>query len=85
MALSSLQLARLVQTYVTGPGGSVEDKALRVGLRRNELLRAARGTIPRTVRRRLLAFFTAREATGPPRVRASGARPLRRERRREPS
>jgi len=51
MAPSSLQLARLVQAYVAEPGGSIEEKAARVGLRRNELLRAARGTISRTVRR----------------------------------
>ena len=57
MALSSIQLARLVQAYVAEPGPSLEEKAARVGVRRNELLRAARGTISRTTRLRLLAFF----------------------------
>jgi len=57
MAPSSIQLARLVQAYVAEPGTSLEEKASRVGVRRNELLRAARGTIPRTTRLRLLAFF----------------------------
>jgi hypothetical protein len=57
MALSSIQLARLVQAYVAGPGASLEEKAARVGVRRNELLRAGRGTISRTTRLRLLAFF----------------------------
>ena len=56
VALSSLQLARLVQGYVA-EAGSLEEKATRVGVRRNELLRAARGTISRTTRLRLLAFF----------------------------
>jgi hypothetical protein len=59
MALSSIQLARLVQAYVAEPGGSLEEKATRVGVRRNELLRAARGTISRTIRLRLLTFFAA--------------------------
>ena len=57
MALSSIQLARLVQAYVAEPGASLEEKAGRVGMRRNGLLRAARGTISRTTRLRLLAFF----------------------------
>ena len=57
MAPSSIQLAHLVQAYMAEPGGSLEEKATRVGVRRNELLRAARGTIPRTIRLRLLAFF----------------------------
>jgi hypothetical protein len=57
MALSSIQLARLVQAYVAEPGTSLEEKAARVGVRRNELLRAVRGTISRTIRLRLLAFF----------------------------
>ena len=57
MAPSSIQLARLVQAYVAEPGASLEEKAARVGMRRNELLRAVRGTISRTTRRRLLAFF----------------------------
>ena len=57
MAPSSIQLAHLVQAYVAEPGGSLEEKATGVGVRRNELLRAARGTIPRTTRLRLLAFF----------------------------
>ena len=57
MALSSIQLARLVQAYVTEPGASLEEKVAHVGMRWNELLRAARGTISRTTRRRLLAFF----------------------------
>jgi hypothetical protein len=56
MALSSIQLARLVQAYVAEPG-SLEEKATRVGVRRNGLLRAARGTISRTTRLRLLVFF----------------------------
>jgi hypothetical protein len=55
--LSSLQLARLVRMYLAEPG-SVDEKATRVGVRRNVLLRAARGTIPRTARARLLAHFT---------------------------
>ena len=57
MTLSSIQLARLVQAYVAGPGASLEEKAARVGVRRNELLRAGRGAISRTIRLRLLAFF----------------------------
>ncbi len=68
MTLSSIQLARLVQAYVAGPGGSLEEKATRIGVRRNELLRAAQGTIPRTTRLRLLAFFAAagaRRSQGP--------------------
>ncbi len=68
MALSSIQLARLVQAYAAEPGGSLEEKATRVGERRNELLRAARGTISRTIRLRLLAFFAAagaRRGRGP--------------------
>lgn len=68
MALSSIQLARLVQAYVAEPGGSLEEKATRVGVRRNELLRAARGTISRTIRLRLLTFFAAagaRRGRGP--------------------
>ncbi len=56
--LSSLQLARLVRMYLAEPG-SVDEKATRVGIRRNVLLRAARGTIPRTARARLLAHFAA--------------------------
>ena len=59
MPLSSIQLARQVQAYVAEPGGSLEEKATRVGVRRNELLRAARGTISRTTRLRLLVFFVA--------------------------
>ena len=59
MAPSSIQLAHLVQAYMAEPGGSLEEKATRVGVRRNELLRAARGTIPRTTRLRLLVFFAA--------------------------
>jgi len=62
MALSSIQLARLVQVYVAQPGASLEEKAARVGVHRNALLRAARGTISRTTRHRLLAFFAG--ATG---------------------
>ena len=68
MTLSSTQLARLVQAYVAEPGGSLEEKATRIGVRRNELLRAAQGTIPRTTRLRLLAFFAAagtRRSHGP--------------------
>ncbi len=71
MALSSIQLARLVQAYVAEPGASLEEKAARVGVRRNELLRAARGTISRTIRLRLLAFFAGagarrvKDARGP--------------------
>ena len=82
MAPSSLQLARLVQACVAEPGGSIEEKAARVGLRRNELLRAARGTLSRTVRRRLLAFFAA--AGAPRRPGGStpaGPRPRRRRKR----
>jgi hypothetical protein len=62
MAPSSIQLARLVQAYVAEPGGSLEEKATRIGVRRNELLRAARGTISRTTRLRLLASFAAGRA-----------------------
>ena len=65
MALSSVQLARLVQVYVAQPGASLEEKATRVRVRRNELLRAARGTISRATRLRLLAFFVG---AGAPRV-----------------
>ena len=68
MALSSIQLARLVQVYVAEPGPSLEEKATRVGVHRNELLRAARGTISRTTRLRLLVFFAAagtRRGPGP--------------------
>ena len=68
MPLSSIQLARQVQAYVAEPGGSLEEKATRVGVRRNELLRAARGTISRTTRLRLLVFFAAagaRQGRGP--------------------
>jgi hypothetical protein len=46
--LSSIQLARLVQAYLAAPGASIVQKAARIGVRRNELLRAARGTISRT-------------------------------------
>jgi len=56
---ASIQLSRLVQAYVAEPGPSLEEKATRVGVRRNELLRAARGTISRTTRLRLLVFFAA--------------------------
>ncbi len=62
MALSSIQLARLVQIYVAHPGASLDEKAARVGVRRNALLRAARGTISRTTRLRLLAFFAGAAA-----------------------
>ena len=72
MALSSIQLARLVQVYVAQPGASLEEKATRVGVRRNALLRAARGTIARTTRLRLLAFVagvgTRRAKDAHPRV-----------------
>lgn len=61
MSLSSVQLARLVQAYLAAPGFSIEEKAVRVGVRRNELLRAARGTISRTARVRLLAYFATVE------------------------
>jgi len=57
--LSSVQIARLVQIYLAEPGASIDRKAARVGVHRNELLRAARGTISRTTRLRLLAFFVA--------------------------
>jgi hypothetical protein len=57
MVPSSIQLSRLVQAYVAEPGASLEQKASRVGVRRNELLRAAHGTISRTTRLRLLALF----------------------------
>jgi hypothetical protein len=77
MAPSSIQLAHLVQAYMAEPGGSLEEKATRVGVRRNELLRAARGTIPRTIRLRLLAFFAvagARRVRGLASPRAAGRR-----------
>ena len=75
--LSSLQLARLVQLYLAEPGASVDEKAAVVGVRRNVLLRAARGTIPRTARARLLAHFAAapaRRAPGPSAAPAAGHR-----------
>ena len=68
--LSSVQLARLVQGFLAEPGVSIDQKAAAVGVRRNELMRAARGTISRTARQRLLAYF-ARVAD--PTVRARGA------------
>ena len=55
--ISSVQLARLVQGFLAEPGVSIDQKAAVVGVRRNELLRAARGTISRSARRRLLAYF----------------------------
>jgi hypothetical protein len=75
MAPSSIQLAHLVQAYVAEPGGSLEEKAARVGVRRNELLRAARGTIPRTIRLRLLAFFAVAGARRVKGARVSTGRP----------
>jgi hypothetical protein len=71
--LSSVQLARLVQGFLAEPGASIDQKAAAVGVRRNGLMRAARGTISRTARQRLLAYFarvpdpkvTARAAIGP--------------------
>jgi len=54
--LSSVQLARLVQGFLAEPGASIDQKAAAVGVRRNELMRAARGTISRTARQRLLAY-----------------------------
>jgi hypothetical protein len=76
MALSTAQLARLVQAYVAEPGRPLEEKATRVGIRRNELLRAARGTISRTTRLRLLAFFAAAGVRRAPAPRAPvGPRP----------
>jgi hypothetical protein len=75
MALSTAQLARLVQAYVAEPGGPLEEKATRVGLRRNELLRAARGTISRTTRLRLLAFFAAGARRAPAPRAPVGPRP----------
>jgi hypothetical protein len=65
--LSSLQLARLVQMYLAEPGVSIEQKAAAIGVRRNELLRAARGTISRTVRLRLLAYLKTAPAPRTPR------------------
>ncbi len=64
--LSSLQLARLVQMYLAEPGASIEQKAAAVGVRRNALLRAARGTISRTVRLRLLAYLQTAPARRTP-------------------
>jgi len=73
--LSSLQLARLVQLYLAEPGASVDEKAAVVGVRRNVLLRAARGTISPTARARLLAHFAAAPARRPGRFFAgAGAR-----------
>jgi hypothetical protein len=72
--LSSLQLARLVQDYLAAPGASVDEKAALVGVRRNVLLRAARGTISRTARARLLAHFATTRAQ-PARARAATPRP----------
>lgn len=60
--LSNLQLARLVQIYLGEPGASVDEKSARVGVRRNVLLRAARGAISPTARARLLAHFAAAPA-----------------------
>ena len=76
--LSSLQLARLVQLYLAEPGASVDEKATRVGVRRNVLLRAARGTISRTARARLLAHLAARPAQP---ARGRGVGPLRKRKR----
>lgn len=79
--LSSLQLARLVQLYLAEPGASLDEKAARVGIRRNTLLRAARGAISRTARTRLLAHFTARAAV-PARGRSTATKDRRRSRKR---
>jgi len=68
---SSLQLARLVRIYLAEPGVSLDEKAALAGVRRNVLLRAARGTISRITRARLLTHFGAK-ATGPARARAAG-------------
>ena len=76
--LSSLQLARLVQVYLSQPGTSVDEKAARVGIPRNALLRAARGTISRSARARLLAHF----ATAPGRPRTASAEARHRSRKR---
>jgi hypothetical protein len=65
---SSLQLARVVQTYLAEPGTSIDQTAAAIGVRRNALLRAARGTISRTVRLRLLAHLQ----TAPARRKPSG-------------
>lgn len=78
--LSSLQLARLVQIYLGQPGASVDEKAARVRVRRNVLLRAARGTISRTARARLLAHFAATSAQ---RARDRAAAPAGRHRKRK--
>ena len=82
MALSSIQLARMVQVYVAEPGASLEEKATRVGVRRNELLRAARGTIARTTRLRLLAFFAGAAAHRVKDVRVPAGRRAHRQRKR---
>jgi hypothetical protein len=55
-------------------GTSIEQKAARIGVRRNELLRAARGSISRTVRLRLLAFFAAAPGARAPAAPAAAAR-----------
>jgi hypothetical protein len=68
-----MQLARLVQAFLAEAGASVDEKAALVGVRRNELLRAARGTISRTARQRLLAYFTAAPDPGPRTRRAASA------------
>ena len=72
--ISSVQLARLVQGFLAEPGASIDQKAAAVGVRRNELMRAARGTISRSARRRLLAYF-ARGADSTRRARAAPAPP----------
>lgn len=73
--LSSMKLARLVQAYLAASGVSIEQKAVRIGVRRNELLRAARGAISRTVRVRLLAFFAPAPAGWAPADPAATSRP----------
>jgi len=82
MALSSIQLARLVQVYVAQPGASLEEKAASVGVRRNALPRAARGSISRTTRLRLLAFFAGAAAPRVKDVRVPAGRRAHRQRKR---
>lgn len=82
MALSSVQLAHLVRAYLAEPGASLEEKAARIGMRKNELLRAARGTISRMARMRLLAFFAGAGARRVSKARGPAGRHADRQRKR---
>jgi len=62
------------QIHLAEPGASVHRKVAIVGVRRNELLRAARGIISWTTRLRLLAYF-AGAPTRRPAYRPAAAEP----------